>query len=252
MSWDRTYDLTLRIDKASGSPIVTSKTNDTQVDAIYWYARDRFNLRIRFVESSGDKASPLTVLRKAASDVIVLKANSPDDLDADPCLYSATGFTETEVTVDEDWYYSAELNLNTTPGNVAVDALSGSEALLVYFDIEVQNAGNTSRRTIQFPVYIKKDAARDQGTPASGNPPYPDASILPFTFTVLTGGTATALDAIETTALTVGRIALGPDATGQGGLWQLQAGTDAEASPGIIRPDDYAGATNEKIWKRIL
>lgn len=34
-------------------------------------------------------------------------------------------------------------------------------------------------------------------------------------------------------------------------LWRLQAGVDAEDLPGgIIRPDDYAASTNEKVWKK--
>jgi hypothetical protein len=30
--------------------------------------------------------------------------------------------------------------------------------------------------------------------------------------------------------------------------YKLTAGTTAESSPNVIRPDDYAGTTNEKIW----
>lgn len=33
--------------------------------------------------------------------------------------------------------------------------------------------------------------------------------------------------------------------------YRLRAGTDAENSPFIIRPDDYAGGTNEKVWEFI-
>lgn len=32
-------------------------------------------------------------------------------------------------------------------------------------------------------------------------------------------------------------------------LYELVAGTDAESSPDVIRPSDYAGISNEKIWK---
>lgn len=42
-------------------------------------------------------------------------------------------------------------------------------------------------------------------------------------------------------------------ATGPLQAWQLQAGTDAEdLEEGIARPDDYAEATNEKIWRQVL
>lgn len=32
-------------------------------------------------------------------------------------------------------------------------------------------------------------------------------------------------------------------------VYELVSGTDAESSPDIIRPTDYAGGTNEKVWK---
>jgi len=32
-------------------------------------------------------------------------------------------------------------------------------------------------------------------------------------------------------------------------FYVLVAGTDAESSPDVIRPDDYAAGTNEKVWK---
>jgi hypothetical protein len=68
----------------------------------------------------------------------------------------------------------------------------------------------------------------------------------------LTGGGA-ALDGEATLALPVS-LTLRACVVG-GGLswWQLVAGTDAEnAGAGIVRPDDYAGGTNEKVWKQVL
>lgn len=59
----------------------------------------------------------------------------------------------------------------------------------------------------------------------------------------------TSLDAVITTDKTVGEfllnIAVGNDIY----LYRLRAGTDAESSPKIIRPDDYAATTNEKVWE---
>ena len=68
--------------------------------------------------------------------------------------------------------------------------------------------------------------------------------------TGLTGGTATDLDSIATTALTAGTAVVMCYITGQGvSFYALVSGTDAESSPNIIRPDDYAATTNEKVWK---
>lgn len=32
-------------------------------------------------------------------------------------------------------------------------------------------------------------------------------------------------------------------------FYELVSGTDAESLPNVVRPDDYAGTTNEKVWK---
>ena len=69
-----------------------------------------------------------------------------------------------------------------------------------------------------------------------------------------TGATATAimaaetLDAIVTTTIATGEMIALVAIGGVAHLYQLTAGTTAESSPSVIRPDDYAGGTNEKVW----
>lgn len=63
--------------------------------------------------------------------------------------------------------------------------------------------------------------------------------------------TIAGLQAIVTTSLTVPFYTIFRD-TSNGNIlrvYELVAGTDAESSPDIIRPTDYAGTTNEKVWK---
>lgn len=62
--------------------------------------------------------------------------------------------------------------------------------------------------------------------------------------------TALALDAITTTSLSAG-IAVDVWNGNQVVPYRLRAGTDAESSPNIIRPDDYAASTNEKVWEMV-
>lgn len=64
--------------------------------------------------------------------------------------------------------------------------------------------------------------------------------------------TTTALKALQTTTLTVPSLIHAATATGgQLNIWLLRAGTDAEDEPaGILRPDDYAATTNEKILEK--
>lgn len=66
--------------------------------------------------------------------------------------------------------------------------------------------------------------------------------------TGLTGGTSTDLDGIDTVDIDVGMFLLFRVATSVY-PYELVAGTDAEASPTVIRPDDYDGTTNQKVWK---
>jgi hypothetical protein len=77
--------------------------------------------------------------------------------------------------------------------------------------------------------------------------------IRPFVFlrgvTGLTGGGATNLDGIETADLSVSTPIVGyVNIAGTISFYKLAAGTTAESSPTTIRPDDYAGGTNEKVW----
>lgn len=66
--------------------------------------------------------------------------------------------------------------------------------------------------------------------------------------TTLTGGGATRLDGQATTATAVGtkRAVYVSDKLY---IYELVSGTDAENSPFIIRPDDYNGTSNTKVWK---
>lgn len=71
--------------------------------------------------------------------------------------------------------------------------------------------------------------------------------------TGLTGGTATDLDSITTTSLTAGTVVAHIFVGGTTyAVYALVSGTDAESSPDVIRPDDYATTTNEKVWKWVL
>ena len=87
-------------------------------------------------------------------------------------------------------------------------------------------------------------------SPGSASPPLIPISAIGYsqTITDLVGGTSIYLDSIVTTGIAVGYVQQFVR-TGVGFVaYQLQAGTAATASPGIIRPTDYNGSTNQKIW----
>lgn len=59
----------------------------------------------------------------------------------------------------------------------------------------------------------------------------------------------TGLKAIVTVGVAVGVIVFYRDSHANIKGYQLTSGTSAESSPSIIRPTDYNGSTNQKIWK---
>lgn len=71
--------------------------------------------------------------------------------------------------------------------------------------------------------------------------------VLDAEYTTFTGGASNALDSKVSTALPYGT----KSEVYNGGYmyyYELESGTSAESSPDIIRPDDYAGGSNEVIW----
>lgn len=85
---------------------------------------------------------------------------------------------------------------------------------------------------------------------------YTSAPTISFSGGGGTGATATAqvlgttLDAIVTTGISVSYPMLAMVfLSSHVNVYRLRSGTDAEASPYIIRPDDYATTTNEKVWE---
>jgi hypothetical protein len=68
--------------------------------------------------------------------------------------------------------------------------------------------------------------------------------------TDLTGGSANDLDSIATASgATAAGTTIAVHINQSVYIYELVSGTDAEDSPNIIRPDDYAGTTNEYVWK---
>lgn len=124
-------------------------------------------------------------------------------------------------------------------------------------EVEATAAGaEFTSQTLTFVVH--NDVIRgSEGTPTSGSPSYPTPAqsiVARLDITALTGGAATALDGIATAGinLTTDPTLYAVAISGALGLYRLEAGTDAEASPGIIRPDDYHGTTNARVWKQVL
>jgi hypothetical protein len=148
---------------------------------------------------------------------------------------------QSQVQLTEDW------------SAVAIAALLGGETRFVdlFFWLEWRLSGDPVgqyRRSLPFTVRVWR--SDDVGL-ATTSPSY-FLQTKPFT-----GGTAVALDSVATAGLAVDTwiarvIILNGDGTRTSSEWELVAGNDGEdVAGGIVRPDDYAAATNEKVWVRL-
>lgn len=161
--------------------------------------------------------------------------------------------------------YTGYLDLNTEEINTALlrdDANSANdvESLACNFELTYQVGGSggwrSSIETVPFTLY-HDILVGDEATPTSAVDPDEyllKASGIEYlpTVTSLTGGTSADLDAVPTVAVAVGKVVMFKDADSSDlmRVYQLTAGTDAESAPTVIRPDDYATTTNEKVWKQ--
>ena len=159
-------------------------------------------------------------------------------------------------TITNGW--SARLQCNTRG---LLDFLGSSVSAFSTLELELTDSSSNVRTVGQIDCMIRNEAIDEASTIPT---PFPNiGSYLTatqvnqnfvqnrFQVTALDGG-GTALDGIPTgtTALptvptdALVAIELGGDIF----FYELVAGTDAESLPDVVRPDDFATTTNERVW----
>jgi len=169
--------------------------------------------------------------------------------------------TAITVTVDYDgikWIEGKRftLDLNTTS---AFSLLYGLDELDCILEVEATQGSAYTVKLVHAQVTLKNGLI--DSTALSPSPQLSwytqaevDALIIHHekTITSLTGGTSSDLDSITTTSITPERAVFFYDNdNSEYVIYVLKAGTEAESSPDIIRPDDFASSTNEKYWERV-
>ena len=169
--------------------------------------------------------------------------------------WTAATTTNTVDFADTDFYYGT-VSLNTAEMETAIGTDPALECM-AEFSINVSGSGMI-QSTETIPFYCQQDVIKDdEGDPTAADPTYPAANEVPrwkSGITSLTGGLSADLDSIATTSIAVPyavQINNQDDSDDIWEIWILKAGTDAEnAAGGIVRPDDYDGSTNAKVWYR--
>lgn len=161
--------------------------------------------------------------------------------------------------------YTFSLSYNTTEINDLLERLDTNAAndvasLTCGFEMTYQSGGSGAWRSSIYPIEFTlyhDIIGGSEGTPTNAADPTEyllKASGIEWLPTVTSqiGGTSADLDSVPTVSVAVGKVVLFKDGDSSDLLrvYQLTAGTDAESAPTVIRPDDYATTTNEKVWKQ--
>jgi hypothetical protein len=159
-------------------------------------------------------------------------------------------FKETWSTITNGW--QSQVSFATYELR---DFLAGEETADIWLEVEITDtSGNRVTRlqgkTVVHGEVIADDALAPVDLPSYYTKTESDAAYVhnKSLVTGLTGGGSTNLDGIETASIATG-IKVAIDVSNELYVYELESGTDAESSPEIIRPNDYAASTNEKIWK---
>jgi len=165
------------------------------------------------------------------------------------------------VTVDDSalvWLEGvrATINFATTSAEALLYGLNTLDAI---FEVEALAQDGVSYRTklLHEPVVLKNGLLGISTLAPLPLSDYYDATTVDGliihhlkAITSLTGGTSSDLDSVVTVDITPKRAVFIYDGDNERyAVYVLEAGTDAESAPLVIRPDDYDGSTNAKVWK---
>lgn len=152
--------------------------------------------------------------------------------------------------------WTARLDCNTRG---LLELLDGAASVGSTLELQLVDGDGNIRTVGQTSCLIRNEAIDEESTIPAPFPAYPttaqmllDAVQNRYTVTALTGG-GTALDGIVTgptanqTVQTNSLVCI--ELATVLSFYELVTGTDAESSPSVIRPDDYASSTNERVWK---
>lgn len=169
--------------------------------------------------------------------------------------------TRTPYALQTTWtdsgnYWTARLDCNTRG---LVELLDGAASISATLELQLVDGSGNIRTVGQVDCLVRNEGIDEESTIPTPLPSYLTAAQSRLEFvqnryavTALTGG-GTALDGIVTGTTALPSVQTGSlvciELATVLSFYELVTGTDAESSPTVIRPDDYATTTNERVWK---
>ena len=171
-----------------------------------------------------------------------------------------TQVSEWNRPASDEGFYTAWLPTDTGPINSLLhhdnDDTNDIPAVAAMAGIDWRpDISTPPSKSQSFTVNLQSAVNNGDETPTAPEIPFAALFIQNrFDLDAFTGGTPSDLDGIPTASLALGTtVEMVAAAEGVASQWRLTAGTDAEdETSGIVRPDDYADTTNEKVWVRIM
>lgn len=261
-TWNRTLTLTFDVDAPYGRILIGSLTDTALLNTQpVFTVGDHFPIRIQLARRDAVPTNPAAGIDPEPGTSFVLAGKALNATGA--LLFYADSFSPVldESAAPIPGLFQSDLDLNTLAlAAHIVSAPAGPKTILC--ELEVRNAANTRRYSLQFDATARPQVYKGtEGVPLGDVPSYPAPSSLMLRgttapdlrldITALTGGGATALDGLPTAGIAPPYL-VGIVSGGALRFYLLTTSTAAEAAPGIIRPDDYAPVTNEKVWTQVL
>ena len=151
------------------------------------------------------------------------------------------------LTSNLTWQKTWTGTLSTSTWAMYVEfATAGTDEITRTFEVQITQPTEQPVKALSIPCTIRRDVI-DVSDITTSNPQ--TFGYFNGTITGYTGGGTTNLDGLATINRSVPSLLAFDHASYGGKVFKLRAGTDAEASPAIIRPDDYNASTNAKVWE---
>ena len=151
------------------------------------------------------------------------------------------------LTSNLTWQKTWTGTLSTSTWAMYVEfATAGTDEITRTFEVQITQPTEQPVKALSIPCTIRRDVI-DVSDITTSNPQ--TFGYFNGTITGYTGGGTTNLDGLATINRSVPSLLAFDHASYGGKVFKLRAGTDAEASPAIIRPDDYNAYTNAKVWQ---